>query len=107
MPGPGFTRSDICSIRAVASHVHCTRAARGALGAEGRPLAAGEFLLQPDHDEALGILEAGEHRGCLGEALPQEGPVGGRLGHRLGDCALIWLAAVISVLPGVSISTTT
>ena len=52
MPGPGFTRSDICSIRAVASHVHCSRAARGALSAEGRPLAAGDWLTSLGHDVA-------------------------------------------------------
>jgi hypothetical protein len=52
MPGPGFTRSDICSIRAVASHVHCSRAARGALSAEGRPLAAGDWLASVGHDVA-------------------------------------------------------
>ena len=52
MPGPGYTRSDICSIRAVASHVHCSRAARGALSAEGRPLAAGDWLTSLGHDVA-------------------------------------------------------
>jgi len=52
MPGPGFTRSDICSIRAVASQVYCSRAARGALSAEGRPLAAGDWLTCVGHDVA-------------------------------------------------------
>jgi hypothetical protein len=50
MPDPGFTRSDICSTRAVAPHVHCSRAARGVLSAEGRPLAAADWLTSVGHD---------------------------------------------------------
>jgi hypothetical protein len=61
VPGPGFTRSDICSIRAVAPHVHCSRAARGALSAEGRPLAADDWLTSVGHD-ASRIFGAGGAR---------------------------------------------
>jgi hypothetical protein len=61
MPGLGFTRSNICSIRAVASHVHCSRAARGALSVEGRPLAADDWLTSLGHDVAR-IFGAGGAR---------------------------------------------
>jgi len=43
VPNPGFTRSDICSIRAIASQGRIAGAARGVLSADGNPLA--------DHDQ--------------------------------------------------------
>jgi hypothetical protein len=52
MPDPVFARSDLCSIRAVASHVHGARAARGVLSAEGRPQAVSDWLTSLGHDVA-------------------------------------------------------
>jgi hypothetical protein len=73
MPYPGFTRSDICSMRAVASGAHCAGAARGVLSAGGRPLAADGRLTLMRHDVAR-IFGAGAawlvngHRGRRTEA---------------------------------------
>jgi hypothetical protein len=52
MPDPCFTRSDTCSMRAVASHGHCAGAARGVLSADDRPLAADRGLTPMRHDVA-------------------------------------------------------
>ena len=43
MSGLGFTRSDICSIRAIASKGRLAGAARGVLSADGNPLADGDL----------------------------------------------------------------
>ena len=39
MPHPGFTRPDLCSIRAATEQAELAAAVRGVLGADGRPLA--------------------------------------------------------------------
>jgi len=52
MPDPGFTRSDVCSMRAVASRAHRAGAPRGVLSADGRPLAADGGLASMRHDVA-------------------------------------------------------
>ena len=40
MPDPDYTRSDTCSMRAVASHAHCAGAASDVPSADGHPPAA-------------------------------------------------------------------
>ena len=58
MPDPGCTRSDTCSMRAVALHAHCARAASDVPSADGRPPAASGWLTSLGHDVAR-ILDAG------------------------------------------------
>ena len=58
MPDPGYTRSDTCSMRAVASHAHCAGAASDVPSADGLPLAADGRLAAMGHEVAR-ILGAG------------------------------------------------
>ena len=68
MPDPGYTRSDTCSMRAVALHPHCAGTASDVPSADGRPPAAVDWLTSPGHDVAR-IFGAGDaqlangHRG--------------------------------------------
>ena len=59
MSDPGFTRSDTCSIRAVASHARCAGAARDVPSADNRPPTAGGWLTSLGHGVARAVGAGG------------------------------------------------
>ena len=59
MSDPGFTRPDLCSIRAAAEQAEFAGAARGLLSADGYPLAEDNPLAPLARDVARTLVEAG------------------------------------------------
>ena len=59
MPDPGFTRPDLCSIRAAAGRAELAGAARGGLSADGHPQAA---ITRPHPWRAASTAPSGRDR---------------------------------------------
>jgi len=62
MPGPGFTRPDLCSKRAAARQAEFADAARGPLSADGYPLAGDDPFAPMPHYAARTLVEASARR---------------------------------------------